>query len=246
MKRALVTLAIGDRYLGWWRQYAEAGWRQYAERFGLDLIVITESLDVSPRAEARSPAWQKCIIPRQAWAQEYDRMLWLDSDIVINNANAEDLLAAVPDDKVGVLTGESLPPFVTQSWREVYKARYHTSFGLPSDFEMGMNTGVLAYSPRHVAPLFGRVYDEYEDRGENTWHYEQRPLSWNIFDAKLDHPIDSRYNYGWSRDVHQHYPFVLEDRPNREELLRLCLAVSFGRACFLHFCGRHAEMQYLG
>jgi len=246
MKRALVTLAIGDRYLTWWRQFAEAGWGLYAQRWGLDLIVITEPLDISERAASRSPAWQKCIIPRQPWAQEYDRILWVDSDIVINNANAGDLLAEVPDDKVGVLTGASLPPFVTQSWRDVYKSRYHTSYGMPSDFEIGMNTGVLAYSPRQIAPLFGRVYDEYEDRGENIWHYEQRPLSWHIFDAKLDHPIDSRYNYGWSRDVHQHYPFVLEDRPDREELLRLCLAVSFGRACFLHFCGRHAEMQYLG
>ena len=67
--------------------------------------------------------------------------------------------------RVGVLTGASLPPFVTQSWRDVYKVGYHTLYGMPSDFEIGMNTGVLAYSPRQIAPLFGRVYDEYEDRG---------------------------------------------------------------------------------
>lgn len=245
MKRALVTLAIGDRYLGWWREYSEAGWRQYAERHGLDLIVITEPLDGSARAAARSPAWQKCIIPRQPWAQKYDRMLWLDSDIVINNANAGDLLAEVPEDKVGVLTGASVPSFVSQGWRDVYQALYHTSYGMPSDFEIGMNTGVLAYAPRHVADLFGKVYDEYEDRGESSWHYEQRPLSWHIFHARLDHPIDSRYNYDWARDVYEHYPFLLEDRPDREELMRLCMSVTLGRARFLHFCGRHAEMQYL-
>ena len=38
-----------------------------------------------------------------AFKQEYDRMLWLDSDIVINNGNAEDLLAVVPEGKIGVL-----------------------------------------------------------------------------------------------------------------------------------------------
>lgn len=40
-----------------------------------------------------------------AFKQEYDRMLWLDSDIVINNGNAEDLLAVVPEGKIAISFG---------------------------------------------------------------------------------------------------------------------------------------------
>ena len=48
---------------------------------------------------------------------------------------------------------------------------------------------------------------------------------------------------------------IVSNKGNAEDLLAvvpegkigvLCLVVSFGRPCFFHFCGRHAETQYLG
>jgi hypothetical protein len=245
MRRALVTLAIGDRYLGAWREFAEAGWREYAERFHLDLIVVDEPLDHSERAALRSPAWQKCLVLNQPWAAQYDRILWVDSDIVVNTSAAGDLLAEVPPEKVGALVDASQPPFITPGWRQVYHPHYYSDWGLPSDCGSGMNTGVLALTPRLHAELFQYVYDHYEGRPEPVWHYEQRPLAWHLFNAGLVHPIDSRYNFGWSRDRSTYYPFLRPDLPGYAELARLCLQASLSRAYFLHFAGTHADMQYL-
>ncbi|MFN7651171.1 MAG: hypothetical protein ACK6DY_24220 [Acidobacteriota bacterium] len=245
MKRALVTLAIEERYLGPWREFARAGWEEYARRFDLDLIEITEPIDRSARAGLRSPAWQKCLIPNQPWAAQYDRILWVDSDIVVNTAGAGDLLSEVPAEKVGALVDASQPFFITPGWRRVYHPHYYTEWGLPSDWGSGMNTGVLTITPRLHAELFQYVYDNYEGRPGPEWHYEQRPLAWHLFDAGLVYPIDSRYNFGWARDRFLHYPFLLPERPDYAELARLCMQSSLSRAYFLHFAGCHGDMQYL-
>src|SRR5437016_12929944 len=85
---ALVTLAIGEHYLSNWQKYCAADWQAYAAKHGYDLIVITEPLDRSPRAMARSPAWQKCLVLSQEFARQYHQIVLLDSDIAINAATA--------------------------------------------------------------------------------------------------------------------------------------------------------------
>jgi len=61
-KVAIVTLAVGEAYLRRWKTYCERGWRTYAQNRGYDLVVIDKLIDQAPRALARSPAWQKCLI----------------------------------------------------------------------------------------------------------------------------------------------------------------------------------------
>ena len=66
-ENAIVTLAIGEPYLSNWQKYCAAHWHEYAEKHNFDLIVLTEPLDHSPVALARSPSWQKCLI----WGQDF-------------------------------------------------------------------------------------------------------------------------------------------------------------------------------
>ncbi len=63
--KALVTLAIGEKYLHHWKNFAQNNWQKYADKHGYDLICIDTPLDTSERAQARSPAWQKCLILSQ-------------------------------------------------------------------------------------------------------------------------------------------------------------------------------------
>ena len=58
MKTAIVTIAIGAAYGARFRAHCERGWSRYADRHGFKLIVIETPLDQTPRAAARSPAWQ--------------------------------------------------------------------------------------------------------------------------------------------------------------------------------------------
>lgn len=56
MKKAIVTLAIGDKYQKIFETYCRKSWEIYSKKFDYDLIVINESFDKSERASKRSPA----------------------------------------------------------------------------------------------------------------------------------------------------------------------------------------------
>jgi hypothetical protein len=48
MKKALVSLVIGDRYLRFWQQYCERSWRAYAQRHGYDIVIFDSPIADSP------------------------------------------------------------------------------------------------------------------------------------------------------------------------------------------------------
>ena len=94
---ALVTLAVGERYLATWLRVARPSWLAYAARHGLDVIVIGYPLDP---ADSRSPAWQKCLILSQLWSALYKRLVWLDADILTNPTAPSVLASAGPAERV--------------------------------------------------------------------------------------------------------------------------------------------------
>src|SRR6266568_2550732 len=108
MRTAIVTLLLGRPYQLAWHDLCEPGWRAYADRHGYDILVIDRPLDVTPRAMARSPAWQKCLILQPSVAGEYDRIVWVDADIVIN-PSAPAVTTAVPIEKIGAVDEFAYP-----------------------------------------------------------------------------------------------------------------------------------------
>ncbi|MBM3768363.1 MAG: hypothetical protein FJW32_23515 [Acidobacteria bacterium] len=248
-KSAIVTLAIGDWHRNTWKQYAEPSWREYAGRFGFDLIALDQPLDTSDRAQRRSPAWQKLLIPNLDWARQYDRLVWLDCDIVVNNANAPNVFDHVPSGKIGAVSTVSEPVVMTAARRAIMHPKFHSEWGMPSDFPMVINTGVLVIEPRNDAALFQHVYDAYEDKGSPRWHYENRPLSWHIIDSGRAHWLDSRFNKTWGNDLHEYYPFLLNnlDLSDPDGRIKDCLRVSAAKAYFFHFAGSmHFEVVPYG
>src|SRR5215471_18812114 len=212
MKAAIVTLAIGDAYLNRWRAHCESGWSRYAERHGFDLIVIDRPLDQTPRAVARSPAWQKCLVLRPDIAGSFDRVIWIDSDVLIND-RAPSIAEGVPLGKIGAtdecvfpsrevrrqilmaLTQGADNPGLAKTFATCLDpADWHAAWGLPrSDVRSIVQTGVMVLSPRHHRELLEHVYYDYEDRGEQPW-YEMPPLSFEIQKQGLLHGLDSRFN----------------------------------------------------
>lgn len=108
MKKAIVTLAIGKPYEAMFNKHCQPLWSLYAEKHGFDLIVITDPLDDSPRAKSRTPAWQKCLIFSDPRVQQYDRVVWVDTDILIN-PNSPDVTFGVPLEKIGVVDEAATP-----------------------------------------------------------------------------------------------------------------------------------------
>ena len=247
-RKAIVTIAIGDRYLQHWKRTCEPNWRTYASQHGFDLICIDKPLDDSERARKRSPAWQKCLILSQDYASRYERIVWLDADILINAHAAPPVDENVPVDKVGVAEeftfaqdagGEprQLLDRLYSYWGKAvvnYTAHeYYTQYGLPDGFDKVVQTGVMVLSPLHHRSILENVYNHYEEKGGAEWNYEMRPLSYELLKANAVHWIDRRFNQVWTYSLFLHYPFLVNRRENdgfRGRMKRKILSALGGRS----------------
>ena len=228
-RKAIVTLAVGDRYLQHWKSICEANWRTYGAQHGFDVICFDKPLDDSARARKRSPAWQKCLILGQDALQHYDRVVWVDSDVLINHRAAPSIDAGVPLEKVGATEEFTFADNVGHQPRQVLERlyaywnksiincsgqEYYKNYGLPSGFAKVVQTGVLVLSPRHHRSLLEKVYYDHEEKGGSEWNYEMRPLSYELLKTDVVHWIDPRFNSVWTYSLFLHYPFLLDPKPN--------------------------------
>jgi hypothetical protein len=260
-KTAIVTLAIGEAYRQRFEQLCRRNWAAYAGRHGFDLIVYEQPLDVSERARARSPAWQKCLVLGTPELAGYGRVVWVDSDILINPA-APSILDGVPEERIGATDEHAFPTceirqvllqqiiaaapqtgvFNADYWRGWMDAGgWHHWLGLPSGQKHIVQTGVLVMSPKHHRDMLEHVYHGYEDRGFN---YEMRPLSHEIQARSLPHWIDPRFNalVWWMFLAESLRGNAIDTADDMREFLRDCLRRSY----FLHFAGAAHLMGVLG
>lgn len=212
MKKAIVTLVIGKTYEDRFNALCRESWSAYCARHGYDLIVINTHLDSSERAQKRSPAWQKLLILSINGITSYDRVVWVDSDIMINLKNAYDVANGVPLDKIGAVESYSIPTRdlyqislkrCYEMWekanvrfvRNYQPHEYYLKRGIPGDtLHEVVQTGVLVCSPAHHRQLFEKTYLEYEDTHGPEWNYEMPALSYEILKANRAHWISSSFN----------------------------------------------------
>lgn len=264
-RAAIVTIVIGADYEETWARLCQDCWQDYARKFDFDLIVIAGPLDTSPRAAARSPAWQKLLILDQPWARRYERIIWLDSDIIIAPDAQNIALAWGPAEKIGLTrVGEQIshaermlflerlyglpirPEAAGRVWATDMRKRY-ASHGVPKHDEM-FNTGVMVASPQHHNDLFLRCYDG-EQKGRL---YEQPLLSHEILQRDLAHPISARFNWGIQEALFFYLPEIidLDKRPPEIvepvlQLARYFVRRELANAYFLHFYGTMGLMKAL-
>jgi hypothetical protein len=246
--RAIVTLLLGEEYRTIWERVCRPSWEHYADRFGHDICVITAPLDVSPRAAARSPAWQKLLVLDQPWAQRYERILWLDADILISPRALDIFKYAADPTCIGACGGgeqlsdaekiaylnwawntELHPSCVRQAW-QMYQEASHRDHGLAADVPT-LGTGVLVLSPVHHARLLRAIY---ATDGESRL-YEQPAFMQAVAEAGRVQYLDPRFN--WS--VHEYLVVNgCNDPPTTVEAARrvfMGLAEELERVYFLHF-----------
>jgi hypothetical protein len=254
-RTALVTLAIGEPHRRLWNTNCKAAWEAYAARHGYDVICLDEPLDTSPRALRRSPAWQKLLVLRQPFAKGYDRVVWVDSDVLINPA-APAIDASVPPDRVGAVDDYAAPSpeLHAEALRKLHRhweslgvsfhrdetaSDFYAAYGLPAHHESVVHSGVLVLSPSHHRELLERVYFEYEGRPGDLWG-EWRPLSYELLEAGVVEWLDPRFNCHWPAYKALHFPFLL-NHPEHPRA-RASAAAALRDVHFLHFSGSHHEI----
>jgi len=258
---AIVTLAVGEPHLAYWRKYCERSWNEYAQKCGYDLIVVTEPLDRSARAAGRSPAWQKCLVLSQEFSAKYRQVISLDCDVAINAQAAPPITDRLPLERVsGVISGshihEDLLPVLVQRmfgqgdphergagrWQEMQRVPY-ARYGLNS-LDRVVQTGVLVASPTHHRAVFESVY--LADYSYTSRCYEQIPLSHTLLTKGLIEPIDTRFNSVFHESMRVHYPYLLNKQLPAYDLLASCaVQTQFANNFFLHFAYDRDFARYL-
>jgi len=259
-QNAIVTICIGEEYFRTWEAMCRKGWQRYCDTYGFDLIVVTDHLDDSERGHSRSPSWEKLLVPIQPWAQPYERIVWVDADIIISK-DAPNILESAPDPtKVGIcLSGGQMseaeqhiyferlyklkvPP---SNGRRAWQLHHQSAFekaGAAADMPM-FNGGLLVLSPQHHAQLMRTIYD----RDSDTRLYEQPFISIELSSRGLAQVISSRFN--WS--VHEVLQLSFQEQPTQpvtEKILEQLLFVlrnEMSKAYFLHFAGSMPLMTLL-
>jgi hypothetical protein len=217
--KALVTLAIGQKFLGNWKKLCQANWQKHADRHGYDIICIEKPLDDSARAQKRSPSWQKCLILGEESVNKYDRVVGVDGDVLINWANAPCIVEGVAVDKVGAAPEWPTPneqlsaearDRLFESWGitdEKNERGTYAKYGIPAEFDRIVQAGIMVLSPSHHRSILEKVYYECEDTGFGL--AEMHWLSYELLKADCVQWIDPRFSTVWSVHKALYYPFLL-------------------------------------
>jgi hypothetical protein len=261
-RTAIATLCVGSKYAALWRRYCAHSWKAYAERYGYALEVFNQPLDQSPRGRSRSPAWQKCLILSSPRTSAYDRIIWVDADIVIA-PEAPPIVDDVPPKMIGaVISGDYLqtdmkavflermhgkkvePGRTVESWLADQRS-YYTQAGIDCISSDIVQTGVLVFSQQHRTVL-EKVYEV--DVPNGTPGLEQLPLSAAILNRGLCHRMDSRFNLVFYERMVVHYPYLFRKKHLRFRYprpTRLAVMTEYANSYFLHFAYDTSFMQFL-
>jgi hypothetical protein len=246
MAKAIVTLAVGEEYQTLWNQKARPSWERYAERHGYELIALHEPIDSSPLGQ-RPMSWQKLLVLGHPLIVNFERVLWLDCDLIINEQVAPCAVAQTPADKIGAVLDMCLlshPGMMfafekVNNWRgsnASFCQKIYELNGLTAPAPYFVNGGVLVLSQAHRA-LLEHVYHAYQEARYS--YYEQIGLSYELITRGLHHPLLPQFNALWLEYKAAAYPFVESFR----QLIPLCIAVALRNSYFLHFAGHRRDME---
>ncbi|MEL7640640.1 MAG: hypothetical protein AAGU21_13435 [Solidesulfovibrio sp.] len=267
MRRALVTLVVGEAYRRRFAAHAAPVLRAYAKAHGLSLVVLDRLLDDSDIGRSRSPAWQKCLIFRHPKLRACGQVAWLDADILVR-PDAPSVFAGVAPEAFGAVDhfGSPTPEVFARARATIrdYQARhgitaadeatpraFYGRYGYADGPDRVAQTGVLVLSPEAHGPLLEAAYREGRRPDGREMLFEMRPLSWHLLRGSPVHWLDPRFNTLWSTALFAHYPFLADpgfraawrERPDLfVDLKARCLAACHAGAHFLHFAGTAEDM----
>ena len=183
MKNAIVTLCIGTEE---WVPYTHEPMKKYADRIGADFIVIDQpKVNYSKTKNVNPILFEKYQI--YDILEEYDRVLYLDTDILVT-PDAPNIFEIVPYDRIaGVyedfgMDADDRRERIKNVQANLGDLNWKTGF---------MNSGVFVVSKIH-RDLFNLIWKH----GCIDVKYEQTNTNWYIHKAGYEIlELDYRFNY---------------------------------------------------
>lgn len=234
MKCLLVTIAIGERYLAEYNNLFYESQKNYAFKNGYDFKVITDYLSLDEDDKHYSNiCMNKFLVCSQDWSKDYDFIIYIDADILIN-INSPPIHNHIDyEGCIGVVDEYSQPSKERRlkiqrkmGW-ETSATDYYKLCGFDIQTEMVFNGGVQVLQPKIHCDFLQNIYNTYIKQSKNHYrgfHFEQSCIGYELQKNKLYKVIDNRFNAVWS----------LTKMDNIE---KISLNKYFNYNYFIHFAG---------
>jgi hypothetical protein len=233
MKCLLVTIAIGEKYLEEYKNLFYKSQRDYAVKNGYDFKVIRDFLDKNIINKS-TISFNKILVCNQEWSKDYDFIIFIDADILIN-INSPPIHNYIEyDDCIGIIDEYSQPSKERRlkiqqkmGW-ETSASDYYKLCGFDIQTDMVFNSGILVMQPKKHNDFLLTIYNKYilqsisHPRG---FHFEQSCIGYELQKHNLYKVIDNKFNAVWG----------LTKLDNIENI---SLTKYFNNNYFIHFAGR--------
>ena len=241
----IATLVIGNEFEVRYHKFFEQSHKNYAKRCNYEHKIITHFLDLS-RQDTRLITMNKLLLCDQEWSNDYDLIIILDGDIVINKSTPPiECSYNLECDKIGVVCELSLDVQSEISFRskiddelpsEYYQKFLETS-EKSSKLQHLINTGMLLAQPRKHGKILREIYDTHINtvlsQSKSYYSYEQAVVGYELQIRDLCVYLPNHWNAIWF------FAKTFQNNITMNEYLR--------KVYFLHLAGccDHYDVPYL-
>ena len=208
MKVALVVIAIGEKYLEHYNRIFRPSHEAYAIKCGYHFRLITEYLDPA-LTHKDAVTFNKILVCSQQWSSEYDYIIVVDADILINPRAPSLHLAYNYGDKIGIVDEFSQPTPIARLEMERFNETNYNSGGdyyydvLHQYIETDkvFNTGVMVFQPLKHREFLESIYNTYSSYAVGHvcgYHFEQASIGYEFQLADAYIIMDNKWNAIWT------------------------------------------------
>ena len=244
-KTAIVTLVVGENYTSTWKKFCQKSIKDYAKKHNFDFFLINYLID---NTQNKHISWQKLLIGTLDILKNYETLIWVDADVIINVENAPNILDNVPKNCVGVVRYH---PLLSQPLFHSAHSRITNGLSAP-EFNLKIlkkhnlkitprcliNSGVMVV-PQNAYNVLKDTYYKYDEIKDND-HQEQVFLSYELYVNGLTCFIDDRFNAVWYEFKQAPYFFNCSRQANKQLVKKVLSEVYF-----LHFAGNKNDIFLL-
>lgn len=236
MKCCLVTICIGEKYLDQYNRIFRHSQEKYAKKCGYDFKVITDYIDGPKNTHLIS--FNKILVCDYNWEKEYDFIIFVDADIIINENTPTIHNEYNFGDKIGVVN-QSQPTLQARIEGQIHKGYEVTAkdyYKLKCDriieTDHIINTGVLIIQPKKHKLFLRNIFDTYFKKQINNpvgFHYEQSVIGYEIQKNNMHYFMNMKWNALWG--LNKYYFNTMKKQS-------LTLQEFYDANYFIHLAGR--------
>jgi hypothetical protein len=251
MKVLFATIAIGDNYKKIYENIFKESHEAYATKHGYDFKIITDYLDKTHPEHHHKNAisFNKLLLCSQE--SQYDMIIYVDADILIN-INAPAIHNYINyEDKIGMVNEYSQPSLqqrlelqIKMGW-ERNASEYYKLIGLNLQTDIVLNGGVMVFQPRLHRHFLEGIYNKYISGSLNHprgLHYEQACIGYELQQNNLYKILPNTFNAVWAlTKIYHNDAISLNDYYKENYFIHFAGQIDFDKVFFLY----HPEEECL-